>query len=232
MEIVLQAHTLAGFPRSINALIKISELGIHAEGTKFLDEVHDVAVWRKAGRDTLDAVYGSVSEKMRDNFRKMHPLLEMILVEHIYGRMLSRPLVDLRIRELCSLAIIAGQNLPLQLVRPPHLRAWLSQSPLSLAVPPAARALRASFRHAAVEIPTAARRGAAQVSHLRGSVRCGATREEVRPPPPPSLHHPGAPRRPVRRGPLPDQIRDVIRNMIRDVIRNMIRNMIRGVIRI
>ena len=232
MEIVLQAHTLAGFPRSINALIKISELGIHAEGTKFLDEVHDVAVWRKAGRDTLDAVYGSVSEKMRDNFRKMHPLLEMILVEHIYGRMLSRPLVDLRIRELCSLAIIAGQNLPLQLVRPPHLRAWLSQSPLSLAVPPAARALRASFRHAAVEIPTAARRGAAQVSHLRGSVRCGATREEVRPPPPPSLHHPGAP----RRGPLPDQIRDEIRNMIRDVIRkvirDMIRNMIRGVIRI
>ncbi len=68
---------------------------------------------------TLDAVYGPVSEKMRANFRKMHPLLESILVEHIYGRVLSRPLVGRRMRELCTLSIIAGQNLPLQLVSPP-----------------------------------------------------------------------------------------------------------------
>ena len=124
LEIVLQVHTLAGFPRTINALIKIQELGLHPEGTKYFDEVHDLAVWNKAGVETLEAVYGSVSEKMRRNFKKMHPLLECILTEHIYGRVLSRPLVDLRIRELCSLGIIAGQNLPLQLVTlPPPLSA-------------------------------------------------------------------------------------------------------------
>jgi len=53
-------------------------------------------------------------------------------VEHIYGRVLSRPLVGLRMRELCTLSILAGQNVPLQMV-----------------------------------------------SHLRGSMRCGATREET-----------------------------------------------------
>ncbi len=116
LEIVLQAHTLAGFPRTINALIKIQEVGLHPEGNKHYDEVHDLKTWNKAGHETLRSVYGPVSEKMLRSFRKMHPLLELILVEHIYGRVLSRSLVDLRTRELCSLAIIAGQNLPVQLV--------------------------------------------------------------------------------------------------------------------
>jgi hypothetical protein len=117
LEVILQAHTLAGFPRTINALIKVHELGLHPEGTKHFDEHHNIDSWRKDGLNTLNAIYGPVSEKMRANFRKMHPLLESILVEHIYGRVLSRPLVGLRMRELCTLSIVAGQNLPLQLVQ-------------------------------------------------------------------------------------------------------------------
>jgi hypothetical protein len=116
LEVVLQAHTLAGFPRTINALIKIHELGLHPEGTKHFDEHHDIESWRTAGTKTLHDVYGPICEKMRSNFKMMHPLLESILVEHIYGRVLSRPLVGLRMRELCTLSIIAGQNLPLQMV--------------------------------------------------------------------------------------------------------------------
>ncbi len=46
---------------------------------------------------------------MRANFRRVHPLLEAILVEHIYGSVLSRPLLDWRMREPCTLSIIAGQ---------------------------------------------------------------------------------------------------------------------------
>ncbi len=123
LEIVLQAHTLAGFPRTINALIKIQEVGLHPEGDKHYEEVHNLEAWNKAGHETLRTVYGPVSEKMLKTFSKMHPLLELILVEHIYGRVLSRSLVDLRTRELCSLAIIAGQNLPVQLVSiRPHFR--------------------------------------------------------------------------------------------------------------
>jgi hypothetical protein len=116
LEIVLQAHTLAGFPRTINALIKIQEIGLHPEGSKHFDEIHDIQAWNKAGKETLGKVYGDITEKLRKNFKKMHPLLELILVEHIYGRVLSRSLVDLRMRELCTLAIIAGQNLPVQMV--------------------------------------------------------------------------------------------------------------------
>ena len=135
LEIILQAHALAGFPRTINALIKVNEIGLHPSGTKHFDEHHNVDSWRKDGIATLNSIYGPVSEKMRANFRKMHPLLESILVEHIYGRVLSRPLVGLRIRELATLSLVAGQNLPLQLVRraPP---APCAPFPVSVAHPP------------------------------------------------------------------------------------------------
>jgi hypothetical protein len=129
LEVILQAHTLAGFPRTINALIKVHELGLHPEGTKHFDEHHNLESWKTAGAETLQTVYGPISEKMRSNFRAMHPLLENILVEHIYGRVLSRPLVGLRMRELCTLSIIAGQNLPLQVVR------FLPTTHLSLLLP-------------------------------------------------------------------------------------------------
>ncbi len=117
MEIILQAHTLAGFPRTINALIKIRDIGLHPEGSKHFEETHILDSWRADGKKTLQTVYGPVADKLRANFRQMHPLLESVLVEHIYGRVLSRPLVGLRVRELCTVSIIAGQNLPLQLVR-------------------------------------------------------------------------------------------------------------------
>ena len=145
LEIVLQAHTLAGFPRTINALIKIHELGLHPEGTKHFDEHHDLDSWKADGSQTLHTVYGPISSKMRSNFRAMHPLLESILVEHIYGRILSRPLVGLRMRELCTLAIIAGQNLPLQMVPPPHF-SMPSSSPTAIAAPTAKAAATRSPR--------------------------------------------------------------------------------------
>ena len=116
LEIILQAHVLSGIPRTINALFKAYELGLHPSSTKHFEENHSRDAWRRDGLKTLAAIHGPVADKMCDNFRKMHPLLEATVVEHYYGRVLSRPLVDLRLRELCTLATLAGLNLPLQLV--------------------------------------------------------------------------------------------------------------------
>mmetsp|Transcript_29667 Transcript_29667/g.78166 ORF Transcript_29667/g.78166 Transcript_29667/m.78166 type:complete len:257 (-) Transcript_29667:562-1332(-) len=120
LEVILQAHALCGFPKTVNALIKVHQIGIHPSGENFRVEKHDVKSWRNDGKKTLEAVYGHVTEKMCTNFKRMHPLLESVMVEHIYGRVLSRPLLDLRMRELCTLAILAGSNVPLQMVS--HLR--------------------------------------------------------------------------------------------------------------
>eukprot|EP00292_Cryptomonas_paramecium_P009196 CAMPEP_0113682074 /NCGR_PEP_ID=MMETSP0038_2-20120614/12412_1 /TAXON_ID=2898 /ORGANISM="Cryptomonas paramecium" /LENGTH=256 /DNA_ID=CAMNT_0000601005 /DNA_START=37 /DNA_END=807 /DNA_ORIENTATION=+ /assembly_acc=CAM_ASM_000170 len=122
-EIILQIHTLAGFPRSINALIRVEQVGMCPIAAKEIEENQDLGKWQKDGLDTMDAVYGSVSDKMLRNFKGMHPLLELMLVEHAYGRILSRPLVSLRVRELATLAVTAGMNLPVQMFT--HLRGCL-----------------------------------------------------------------------------------------------------------
>mmetsp|Transcript_72037 Transcript_72037/g.192501 ORF Transcript_72037/g.192501 Transcript_72037/m.192501 type:complete len:264 (-) Transcript_72037:330-1121(-) len=132
LEVILQAHNLAGFPRTINAMMKVFELGISTEGIKEYQEVQDIDAWAKDGDKTLKTVYGDVATKMRKNFHHLHPLMESIIVEHIYGRMLSRPVVGLRIREMVTLATVSGQDLPIQ-----------------------------------------------TLSHIRGCIRCGVTKEEV-----------------------------------------------------
>lgn len=101
LEVVLQAHALAGFPRTINALMKIHEVGLHPPDDKHIYEKHDLETWREVravhiaifsehnitslcerqdGAKTLVAVYGNVADKLRANFKKMHPLLELIMV--------------------------------------------------------------------------------------------------------------------------------------------------------
>mmetsp|Transcript_15397 Transcript_15397/g.35600 ORF Transcript_15397/g.35600 Transcript_15397/m.35600 type:complete len:100 (-) Transcript_15397:57-356(-) len=50
----------------------------------------------------------------------LHPLLNTMMIEHGYGRVLSRTSLPLRIRELCVLAVLAGQSVAPQLTS--HMR--------------------------------------------------------------------------------------------------------------
>jgi 4-carboxymuconolactone decarboxylase len=49
-------------------------------------------------------VYGANYERLRDNVRALHPALESWMVRDGYGRVLSRPGLDLLRRELCVIA--------------------------------------------------------------------------------------------------------------------------------
>jgi hypothetical protein len=50
--------------------------------------------------------------------KQLHPVLDVMMLEHGYGRVLSRPGLTLRLRELCVVAALAGQDVAPQLVRP------------------------------------------------------------------------------------------------------------------
>jgi 4-carboxymuconolactone decarboxylase len=55
-------------------------------------------------------------EKLRGNIRSLHPLLDEWMILEGYGKVLSRPELDLRRRELCIVAACAatGQDRQLQ----------------------------------------------------------------------------------------------------------------------
>ena len=107
-EVVLQSYLFAGFPRTLNAARewrRISGRSAPAadEGEDFGHALH----WRANGEETCATVYGPFYERLRHNIRQLHPALDSWMIVEGYGKVLSRPALDLKRRELCIVSACA-----------------------------------------------------------------------------------------------------------------------------
>ena len=112
-EIILQSYLFAGFPRALNAARAWRAVsGRPAPAEDGEATVEDLALWRARGEETCSIVYGDHYEKLRRNIRDLHPALDEWMIVDGYGKVLSRPGVDLRTRELCVVAAcaVSGQQ--------------------------------------------------------------------------------------------------------------------------
>jgi 4-carboxymuconolactone decarboxylase len=116
-ELLLQSYLFAGFPRALNAMRHWRELNPAPPSP---DQAHDVAEWGAAGQVTCAAVYGSMYERLRENIRMLHPVLDDWMVTEGYGKVLSRPGLDLPRRELCIVAACAAAGQDRQLLSHLH----------------------------------------------------------------------------------------------------------------
>ena len=112
-EIILQSYLFAGFPRALNAARAwrvASERPAPAEDAE--SSIANLDMWRELGERTCKIVYGDSYERLRENVRQLHPALDEWMIVDGYGKVLSRPGVDLRTRELCVVAAcaVAGQQ--------------------------------------------------------------------------------------------------------------------------
>ena len=123
-ELLLASLLYVGFPRALVATMCWRRLSpAPAPGA----EASDYAQWREwleRGEATCREVYGSHYGQLRRNVRALHPDLDLWMVVDGYGKTLSRPGLDLRRRELCSVAMLVFQPAPRQLVA--HLRGALN----------------------------------------------------------------------------------------------------------
>lgn len=131
-EIILQSYLFAGFPRTLNAMRtwrSVSErrapktdtgaipsdvgAASGAEVSRVVGETADIlGTWHERGEETCAIVYGDSYEKLRQNIRELHPALDDWMIVDGYGKVLSRPGVDLKTRELCVVAAcaVSGQQ--------------------------------------------------------------------------------------------------------------------------
>ncbi len=112
-EIILQSYLFAGFPRALNAARAWRSIsGIAAPERDPDADASDLEEWRERGLRTCEIVYGDSYEPLRRNIRSLHPTLDEWMIVDGYGKVLSRPGVDLRTRELCIVAAcaVAGQQ--------------------------------------------------------------------------------------------------------------------------
>lgn len=111
-ELLLQCYLFAGFPRALNATrewrrVQPEPMGLEGSG--------DIVRWRADGEATCAAVYGTMYERLRANIRGLHPLLDDWMITEGYGKVLSRPALDLPRRELCIVAACAAAEQDRQL---------------------------------------------------------------------------------------------------------------------
>jgi len=112
-EIILQSYLFAGFPRALNAARAwraASERPAPPEDSEA--QIANLDMWRELGERTCRIVYGDSYERLRENVRELHPALDEWMIVDGYGKVLSRPGVDLKTRELCVVAAcaVAGQQ--------------------------------------------------------------------------------------------------------------------------
>ena len=124
-EIILQSYLFAGFPRTLNAMrVWRSVSARPAPAVDPEASAADFESWRRRGEETCAVVYGESYEKLRKNIRGLHPALDEWMIVDGYGKVLSRPGVDLKTRELCVVAACAVSGQQRQLHS--HLRGALN----------------------------------------------------------------------------------------------------------
>ncbi len=133
-EVILQSYLFAGFPRTLNAArewrrVSGREAPVSDDGER-LDRADE---WRRQGEATCAIVYGPFYDRLRHNIRALHPALDAWMIVEGYGKVLSRPALDLARRELCIVAACAASRQERQLHSHLHgaLHAGASESAIT-----------------------------------------------------------------------------------------------------
>lgn len=133
-EVILQSYLFAGFPRTLNAAREWRKVsGREAPRSDEGERLDRADEWRRQGEATCAVVYGPFYERLRRNIRALHPALDAWMIVEGYGKVLSRPALDLARRELCIVAACAASRQERQLHSHLHgaLHAGASESAIT-----------------------------------------------------------------------------------------------------
>jgi L-asparaginase II len=130
-EVMVQAYLFLGFPGALNPFVlwrrgragggkPPGKGGSRADA----DPSGDPAAWEARGEEVCRRVYGDRYDDLRANIRGLHPDLDRWMVVEGYGKVLGRPGMDLAVRELCIVGLLAVLDAPVQLYS--HLRGALA----------------------------------------------------------------------------------------------------------
>src|SRR2546425_892662 len=128
-ELLLQSLLVVGYPLALvafGAWRKVSgPLPDHGRGHDAEQLAHaDWEAWTPRGAAVCREVYGRAYHKLLVNLRALHPALEDLVLVDAYGKVIGRPGLDLKRRELCTVATTAVLGTAEQLHS--HLRGALN----------------------------------------------------------------------------------------------------------
>lgn len=125
-ELLLQSMLVVGYPLALVAFgVWRAVSGPAPAVTSGAEPLahEDWESWAARGADVCRAVYGRAYHKLLVNLRALHPALEDLVLVDAYGKVIGRPGLDLRRRELTTVAALAVLGTEQQLHS--HLRGAL-----------------------------------------------------------------------------------------------------------
>ncbi len=148
-EVALMLMLYAGYPAALEGL---RVLNAAWPGRARATREGTPAAWRAAGERLCARVYGPSYARLVPAVRTLHPDLATWMIEHGYGRVLSRPGLSAVDRELVTVAALVALGWPRQLVS--HLLGALR---VGAGEPAVRAALLAGARHGGPAALAAAR---------------------------------------------------------------------------
>jgi 4-carboxymuconolactone decarboxylase len=114
-ELLLQSMLNVGYPLALSAFAVWRDVAGPLKETVEPVIHRNWELWEKRGAEACGLIYGRTYEKLMVNLRGLHPALPPLVVIDAYGKILARPGLDPKRRELCTLAAVAFVDAPKQL---------------------------------------------------------------------------------------------------------------------
>ena len=114
-ELLLQSLLNVGYPLTLAAWAVWRELAGPPQDPGEPVQHAAYRFWEERGPKACGEVYGRTYHKLLVNLRALHPALEPLVVVDAYGKIMGRPGLAPKLRELCTLAAIAFVDAPKQL---------------------------------------------------------------------------------------------------------------------
>ena len=118
-ETILQCYLFAGYASVINAFIVLNHV-VPREAETLREKNGSLELWQERGTELCKRIYGDQYEKLVQNMNSLHPDLAEWMVWEGYGKVLSRPFLSPRVRELlivCMTAVLSVERQFLSHVR-------------------------------------------------------------------------------------------------------------------
>ena len=112
LELALQVYLFAGFPRCINALTSYRKhFGPH-DDERQTHSAAQIAEHRQRGRELFEKIYSRHSGAVYAALDGLHHELRDWILVDAYGKILARPGLDAKRRELCAVAalLVSGDH--------------------------------------------------------------------------------------------------------------------------
>jgi len=116
-EVILTAYLFDGYPAALEGFRLLASILGKPKLTTIPRYTNDeVRLWRERGERLCRVIYGPQFKKLTDHVLEIAPELSDSMIVEGYGKVLARDNLDVRLRELCVVAILAMKGRARQLL--------------------------------------------------------------------------------------------------------------------